>query len=468
MTPGSPSDQELAAVRDHAVRHRDELLEHLIGWVRIRSVSSNPGNSPDMIRSAHWLAGTLRDTGFPEVEVWRTEGAPAVFARWHAAPGAPTVLVYSHHDVRPAKDDHWEQTPPFEPAVRDGKVWGRGASDAKGQVLAHVWGLRAHLTAGNRAAPAVNLTFLVEGEEESSSVHLAQLLEEHRAELAADLIVLSDTTTWSKQAPAVCTGVRGSISAVLEVLGPYRDVHSGAVSGPAPNPVLELARVLAALHDDAGRIALPGFYDDVEEPGPAERRGLAELPYDEADWLERSSTRSVGGEQGWSVPELLFVRPSLEVAALLAGDPVGPSQGAIPSVAMADISIRTVPRQTVSAVADQVRRFVADHLGERVAYRLQIVEEQGQEPYVTPEDLPALEVLRTAMTEGFGRPVGRMRNAGGSPAHLLATTLGVPLVFFGTGLPEDNWHDSDESLDVDVLLAGVVTTARLWSRLGAG
>ncbi|WP_432514221.1 M20/M25/M40 family metallo-hydrolase [Kineococcus sp. SYSU DK001] len=456
---------ELDRVRDHARTHRDELLEHLVGWVRIRSVSANPENSPDMTRSAHWLSGVLRETGFPEVEVWRTEGAPAVFARWHAAPGAPTVLVYSHHDVRPAKDDHWEQTPPFEPALRDGKLWGRGASDAKGQVLAHVWAVRAHLAATGRDAPAVNLTVLVEGEEEASSTHLAELLETHRDDLAADLIVLSDTMIWAKDVPALCTGVRGSVSATLEVLGPFRDVHSGAVSGPAPNPVVELARLLGGLHDEDGRLTLPGFYDDVVEPDEGIRAALAALPYDGADWLERSSTRSVGGEAGWTVPERLYLRPAAEVTALLAGDPVGPSQGAIPAVATADLSIRTVPGQTVAAVADQLRRWVADRIDDRVAYRLEVKEESGQEPYATPPDLPALDVLHEAAEEGFGRPVGRMRNAGGSPAALIASTLDLPLLFFGTGLPEDNWHDSDESVDVDVLLAGVVTLARFWSGL---
>ncbi|NAZ86622.1 M20/M25/M40 family metallo-hydrolase [Kineococcus sp. T90] len=419
-----------------------------------------------MVRSAHWLAALLRATGFPEVEVWRTPGAPAVFARWHETPGAPTVLVYSHHDVRPAEDDHWEQTPPFEPALRDGRLWGRGASDAKGQVLAHVWGLRAHLAATHRRAPEVNLTVLVEGEEEAGSTHLAALLREHREQLACDLVVLSDTMTWSREHPAVCTGVRGSLSAELEVRGPLRDVHSGAVSGTTPNPVLALSRLLAGLHDAEGRVTLPGFYDDVVEPGEEELRALAQLPYDEADWLERSSTGSVVGERGWSVPERLYVRPSVEVVSLLAGDPVGPSQGAIPSVATAGISVRTVPGQSVARVAEQLRAWAREGLGEEVAHELRVSEESGQEPYATPWDLPALAQLQVAAAEGFGRPVGRMRNAGGAPAHLLATSLGAPLVFFGTGLPEDNWHDSDESVHVDLLLAGAATLARFWSRLG--
>jgi acetylornithine deacetylase/succinyl-diaminopimelate desuccinylase-like protein len=469
-TPSSSGDGETEqsagpTVHDVVDQQLPGLLEHLIGWVRIRSVSSNPENTADMIRSANWLAGVLRDTGFPTVEVWRTAGPPAVYAEWCEAPGAPTVLVYSHHDVRAAKDDHWEQSPPFEPALRDGRLYGRGASDAKGQVLAHLWGVRAHLAATGREAPAVNLKVLVEGEEEASSTHFQQLLQDHRERLGTDLVVLSDTMLWAADHPAVCTGVRGMISAHLEVMGPTRDIHAGAASGPAPNPIVELSALLARLHDEDGRITLPGFYDAVAEVSASERAQLAELPYTDEDWTTRSRSRSVGGEAGYTVPERLYVRPAAEVISFIGGDPVGPSRGAIPSVASADISIRTVPDQRVAEVADQLRRWVAENLSDRVAYELTVSEESGQEPYVTPPDHPALAALHEAMAEGFGTPVGHMRNAGGAPAQLLASTLGAPLVFFGTGLPEDNWHDSDESISVDVLAAGAATLALLWPRL---
>ncbi len=464
---GAAHDAGKGAVRAFLAAERADLVEHLIGWVRLRSVAANPDNAVDLLRSANWLAGVLRDNGFPTVEVWRTEGAPAVFARWHAAPGAPTVLVYSHHDVRAAKDDHWEQCPPFEPALRDGRLYGRGASDAKGQVLAHVWGLRAHLAATGRDAPAVNLTVLVEGEEEVNSPHLADLLAEHHEELHADLVVLSDTMTWSAQHPAVCVGVRGSLSAELEVYGPRRDVHSGAVSGPAPNPALELAKLLAQLHDEQHRITLPDFYDAVAEPSAAEREGLARLPYSDEDWTARSSTRSVGGEVGWTVPERLYLRPAVEVTSLISGDPIGPTRGAVPAVATVSLTFRSVPDQRVAEIADQLRRWVDERISDRFEYRLTVSEDTGQEPYATPADHPALGALHAAMEDGFDTTVGHMRNAGGAPAYQLATTLDAPLIFFGTGLPEDNWHDSDESVHLDTLINGAASLAHLWSRLGA-
>jgi acetylornithine deacetylase/succinyl-diaminopimelate desuccinylase-like protein len=464
-SPATPAEAVTAAVHDFLAGHRDTLVAELSGWIRLRSVAGVPEHVIDVRRSANWLAGTLRDTGFPTVEVWDTEGGPAVYAQWCAAPGAPTVLIYSHHDVRAAKDDNWDQTPPFEPALRDGYLYGRGASDAKGQVIAHLWGIRAHLAATGRAAPAVNIKVLVEGEEESGSAHLARLLHEHRDLLDADLVVFSDTLTWRADHPAVCMSLRGMISAHLEVMGPLRDVHSGAASGPAPNPAIELGRLLGQLHDDKGRITLPGFYDDVAEPSAAFRDELAALPFSEADWLRRSETRSVGGEAGYSVLERLWTRPALEVISLIAGDPVGVTRAAIPSVASADISIRIVADQRAETVGEQLRRWVADTISDRFDHQLTVAVQTGQDPYRTPDDLPAVEVLAQCMRDGFRRPVGRMGNAGGGPAKLLSGVIGAPVLFFGTGLPEDHWHDSDERASIDVLLSGAATLALFWDRL---
>ncbi|CCH19821.1 M20/M25/M40 family metallo-hydrolase [Micromonospora lupini] len=443
--------------------HRQDLVEELIGWVRIRSVAGLPEREIEVLRSANWLAGTLRDLGLPVVQVWNRDGAPAVYAEWCAAPGAPTVLVYSHHDVRAAKDEQWEETPPFEPAERGGRIYGRGTSDAKGQVLAHLWGLRAHLAASGRTAPTINIKLLIEGEEETGSTQLSDLLDEYRP--TADLVLFSDTLLWHQEHPAVCMGLRGMISAEIEVYGPLRDVHSGAVSGPAPNPAVELSKLLAALHDDKGRITLPGFYDDVDEPPQHFREELAALPYRDEDWLARSETRSIGGEDGYSVLERLWTRPAAEVLTVAAGDITGASRAAVPAVATASLSIRTVPDQRIADVAERLRRWVADTISDCVEYQLTISEETAQEPYRTPADHPAVAVLAAAMSDGFGRPVGRMANAGGGPAELLARKLDAPVLFFGTGLPEDRWHDSDESVSVDVLLAGAATLARFWSRL---
>jgi acetylornithine deacetylase/succinyl-diaminopimelate desuccinylase-like protein len=454
-----------ADAHDYLRAHKTALIEELSSWIRIASVAGQPDNSIEVVRSARWLAGTLRAIGFPTVEVWSEDEAPAVYAEWCAASSAPTVLVYSHHDVRVSKDEQWKETRPHAPVVRDGYVYGRGASDAKGQVLAHVWGLRAHLATTGRAAPAVNLKLLIEGEEEIGSPHLLQLLMDNQSRLAADLVVFSDTMLWHADHPAVCTSMRGTINAHLEVFGPERDVHGGAVSGPAPNPALALTQLLGSLYDGNGRIAIPGFYDDVAEPSDRRRQELAELPFSDEDWLTRSETHSIVGEAGYTVLEQLWTRPAIEVLSLLAGDPVGVPRAVVPAAAAADLSIRTVPNQTVAGVAERLRRWVAANLGPEVGHRLTLTEETGQDPYSTPDDHDAVQALADAMAEGFGGPVGRMGNAGGGPAGWLEQACGAPVVFFGTGLPEDRWHDSDERTSIDVLCKGAATLAVLWPRL---
>lgn len=454
------------AARAYLEAHTADLVDELTGWIRLASVAGSPTRAPDLVRSAHWLAAALRDVGFPSVRVVPTGETHAVIAAWCPHPDAPTVLVYSHHDVRAAKEELWEQTAPFEPVVRDGRVYGRGASDAKGQVIEHLWGLRAHLADG-RDTPAVNVKVVVEGAEEQGSPFFADLLAAERDELACDVVIFSDTMMWRADHPAVCTSMRGSVNAHLEVHGPLRDVHSGAVSGPAPNPVHQVARLIGRLHDQDGRIAIPGFYDGVPEPSAARRAELAALPYTDEDWLARSETRSVTGERGWTVLERLWTRPAVEVTTIVAGDPVGPSRAAVPSMVSVDLSFRTVTGQTPESVGAQLRRWVAAELGGGVAHVLTVSEETGQLAYETP-DVPALHALERAMRRTYRTAtVGRMGNAGGGPAELLASTLGVPVVFFGTGLPEDHWHDSDENARITVLVDGATTMAHFWTEIAS-
>ncbi|WP_418605265.1 M20/M25/M40 family metallo-hydrolase [Georgenia sp. SUBG003] len=465
--PARASVEASTAARVHAYLRgvTDEMVAQLVEWCTIPSVVGADDDEQHLDHSARWLVDALEGAGFPTVERWPSGGTTAVYAEWCPDADAPTVLVYSHHDVRAAKEENWERTRPFEPALQDGRVYGRGTSDAKGQVLAHVWGVRAHLAATGRSAPAVNLKILVEGEEESGSPHLATLLERNRDRLGADLVVFSDTLLWHADHPAVCTSMRGTMLAHVSVRGTAVDAHSGAVSGAAPNAALELCNLLAQLHDPEGRVTLPGFYDDVAEPDGRRRAELAALPFDEADWLARSGTRRVAGESGYTLLERLWLRPTIEVLMLVAGDPYDLPRAAVPANAEADLSIRYVPDQDARTIADQLRQWVAERISPSVDFDLWISEKTAQDPYVTP-DVPAVGALERAMAAGFrnGR-VGRMGNAGGGPAVLLADTLGAPVVFFGTGLVEDRWHDSDESMATDVLRAGAATLACLWDEL---
>ncbi|TLM72925.1 M20/M25/M40 family metallo-hydrolase [Pseudarthrobacter sp. NamB4] len=485
---GAGGDDAEADLHARIRSRRGEVERQLAEWVRVHGVFGMPEHQQDLLRSANWLAGAFRELGFPVVEVLPTGKSHAVYAEWCAAPGAPTALVYSHHDVRATKPDNWDQTEPFEPVVREGRLYGRGSSDAKGQILAHLEGVRAHLhqrsikshlhthdalsldalkspTLSHSTAPAVNLKFLIEGEEEGGSPNLAKLLEEQADRFQADVVVFSDTLLWHQDHPALCVSLRGMLTAKLEVYGPERDVHSGAVSGNAPNPAFELGRLLSLLHDADGRITIPGFYDDVEPLPEDLRQALADLPFSEEDWLKRSETGAITGEQGYTVLERLWLRPAVEVTSIIAGDPLGVSRAAVPAVAAADLSFRTVPGQHAEKLAEQLQHWVRTTIGDAFGHSLVPDLRTSQEPYRTP-DHPAVAALERAMAAGFrAEKVGRMGNAGGGPAELLARTLQAPVVFFGTGLVEDHWHDSDESASLDVLMKGAATLACLWDEL---
>lgn len=438
-----------------------DIVDRLSAWVMIPSVSADPDSRMDMTRSAHWIAGEMRDAGL-ETTLLPTGDSFAVFGERLVDPEAPTILVYSHHDVRHAKPEEWSETEPFTAVLRDGRLYGRGASDAKGQVLAHVWGLRAFDACGELP---LNVKLLIDGEEEIGSPNLEALLREHRDRLGCDAIVFSDTIQWRDDAPAPVTSMRGTLTATLTVMGPERDVHSGVASGVTLNPSLVLARILAGMHDDSDRIAIPGFYDRVAPVSADRRRELGELPFDEDVWLERTETRAVTGEAGYTVPERLWVRPAIEVISLLAGDPTGIERSVIPREATASLSIRTVPDQSNHDVADRLREYVAAAMPTGAAYELTVDERIAQEPYTAPRGA-MLDALELALARGYGTEVrGRMGNAGGGPAELLSRELDAPVSFLGTGLPEDHWHASDESVDVRMLLQGAATIAHLWQEI---
>ena len=294
-------------VRDYVAEHGADFFDALGQWLAIPSISADPARHGDVRRSAQWLADYLREAGFPVTEVWETgpddaPGLPAVFAHWPASdPAAPVVLVYGHHDVQPVEPlAEWE-SPPFEPVQRDGRLLARGASDDKGQVLFHALGTCAGLAAAGRSAPPVTLKLLIEGEEESGSANFAGLLRRERDRLGCDVIVISDTTMWSAEVPSMCIGMRGVVDAEIELRGPVRDLHSGSFGGAVPNPLHAMAGLLAGLHDDDGRVTLPGFYDAVLPLTDAERELIARLPFDEKAWLaEAGNSGASAGEAGFS------------------------------------------------------------------------------------------------------------------------------------------------------------------------
>ncbi|MFF5423151.1 MULTISPECIES: dipeptidase [unclassified Streptomyces] len=460
-------DSAVHAVRTYIEQHRETFLGDLAEWLRIPSVSAQPERAGDVRRSAEWLAAHLAETGFPTVEIWETPGAPAVFAEWPSEdPDAPTVLVYGHHDVQPAaREDGW-RTEPFEPTVVDGRMYARGAADDKGQVFFHTLGVRAHLAATGRTAPAVHLKLLIEGEEESGSPHFRALVEDHAGRLAADAVIVSDTGMWSETTPTVCTGMRGVADCEIALYGPDQDIHSGSFGGAVPNPATVAGRIVAALHDADERVAIPGFYDGVTELTEAERALVAELPFDEAAWLRTAKSHGTLGEAGFSTLERVWARPTAEVNGIGGGYQGPGGKTIVPASAQLKLSFRLVAGQDPDAIERAVRDWLAGLVPAGIRY--EIVFGAPTRPCLTPLGHPALTALAGAMSRAFdGATVRYTREGGSGPAADLQDVLGAPVLFLGISVPSDGWHAPDEKIELDLLMKGVETTAYLWGDLPA-
>ncbi|MEU6388687.1 dipeptidase [Streptomyces sp. NPDC046939] len=462
--PVENADNAVSTVRAYIENNRAAFLDDLAAWLRIPSVSAQPAHAPDVRRSAEWLAAALAATGFPTTEVWETPGAPAVYAEWPSGdPKAPTVLVYGHHDVQPAaREDGWD-TDPFEPVVVGNRLHARGAADDKGQVFFHTLGVRAHLALTGRTAPAVNLKLLVEGEEESGSPHFRALVERHKERLAADAVIVSDTGMWSEDTPTVCTGMRGLADCEIELRGPDQDIHSGSFGGAVPNPATAAARLVAALHDEHARVAVPGFYDGVAELTDRERELFAELPFDEEQWLRTAKSHATHGEAGHSTLERIWARPTAEVNGIGGGYQGPGGKTIVPSTAMLKLSFRLVAGQDPDHVEKAVTAWVAEQLPAGISHTITFG--AATRPCLTPLDHPALQSVVRAMGRAFEQKIRYTREGGSGPAADLQDVLDAPVLFLGISVPSDGWHAPNEKVELDLLMKGVETTAYLWGDL---
>ena len=464
------------AVRAFVEGHRTQLVEELSDWLRIPSISADPEHAGEVARSAEWLAYRLRSAGFPTVEIWPTPGLPAVYAEWPSDDAdAPRVLVYGHHDVQPVDPVELWETAPFEPLLRTTaygeELVGRGAIDDKGQVYFHVLGLAAHLATTGRTTPAVHLALLIEGEEESGSVHFAELLRDHRDRLACDVVVVSDTGVFGRDTISLCVGMRGLSEVEVDVRGPAGDLHSGSFGGAVPNPVTVLAQMVARLHDADGHVTLPGFYDAVIPLTGRERELFARLPFDEATWLRDAQSSATYGETGFTTLERIWARPTGEVNGLWGGYTGPGGKTIIPSEAHAKFSFRLVAAQDPADVRpafdawlEMLREEGTIPDGVEVTARYP---RAGVGPFLTPLDHPALQSVTRAMQRSFGTEVLYTREGGSGPQAALAAILEAPVVFLGVGLPDDRIHAPNEKADVEFLLRGAEATAYLWSDLAS-
>ena len=441
---------------------RERTLAELFDFLRIPSVSADPVFAGDVSRCAEWLAGRFRDAGF-EARAEPTGGHPAVVAEWRGAPGAPTVLVYGHYDVQPADPLSAWTFPPFEPAVRDGNLVGRGASDDKGQLFCHLVGARAHLEA--RKTLPVNLVFLVEGEEESGSANLEKLIEANRERLRCDAVVVSDSSQFGPGVPAITYGLRGLAYVELTVTGPNRDLHSGGFGGAVRNPANALARMIAALHDERGRIAVPGFYDGVKPIEPWEREGFSQLPFDEPGFKRELGVEALWGEEGFSVLERLWARPTLDVNGIWSGYTGEGAKTVLPASASAKISCRLVSGQDPDRIADLLESHLRRLCPPGCSVRMNRL--HGARPIVLPVDTAAVRAARQAIRHGFGRDPVFTREGGSIPVvEVFVRALKAPVVLLGFGRPDDRAHGPDEKLNLEDFWRGARTSAWLWEILG--
>jgi acetylornithine deacetylase/succinyl-diaminopimelate desuccinylase-like protein len=454
-------------VRSYVTDHRGELLADLDQWLRIPGISAIPEHHPDVLRSAEWFAEACRAAGFPTVEIWPTAGLPTVFAEWPAeatdeGTPAPTVLVYGHHDVQPVDPIELWNTDPFVPTIDGPVLRARGASDDKGQLLFHLLGLRAHLATTGRTSPAVTLKFLIEGEEESGSPNFQALLTERRGRLDCDVVVVTDTGMLAEDVPSAVTGMRGLVVATVDFHGPDLDLHSGSFGGAVPNPATAVARLAAALHDENGRVQIPGYYDDVLELTPDEQELIGKVPFQESEFLTTSKSRALSGEAGYSTLERLGARPTAEVNGIGGGYQGAGGKTIVPSDAFVKLSFRLVANQDPDKVRAAVEKFVADHTPDGITHAIEW-EGDGVAPCIVGIDTPAYGALSRAICAAFDADVVLPTREGGSgPEAAIQEALGAPLVFLGVGLPDDQIHAPNEKVTLSMLFKGAEAAAQLW------
>lgn len=456
-----PNPEDLDA---YCAANQERFTAELIEALRIPAISADPAHAGDVRRNAEHFRKAALDAGFQRAELIETAGHPAVYAERIVDPALPTALIYGHHDVQPVDPlDEW-RSPPFEAEVRDGNLYGRGAVDDKGQVWMHLKAVEAHLS--TRGELPLNLKLIVEGEEESGSVNFDALVEQEQQRLRADVLVVSDTGVIAPDIPSLSTGLRGLAGVEVRVDGPSVDLHSGAFGGAVANPIAALARILDGLHDPVnGRVTVPGFYDDVHELTPEERSFFARIPYDDTNFRHLAGdVPATVGESGWTVPERLGARPTLEFNGIWGGYSGPGSKTIIPAAASAKITCRLVPRQD----PDDIARKVADAVLHAAPPGVRVIADRkaGGRPVVTPINHPAVQAASRAVTRVFGKePIFTREGGSIPPVETFSRVMGMPAVLAGFGLPDDRIHAPNEKFTLDMYAKGIRVLAHLWDEL---
>ena len=443
--------------------NRDRYVDELKQYLAIPSVSALPQHAPDVRRAAEWTRDALAGAGLQNARLIDTPGNPVVYADWLNAPGKPTILFYGHYDVQPVDPVELWTSPPFEATVRDGEIYARGAADDKGQVFMHIKAVEAHLKQGGSLP--LNIRFFIEGEEEVGSKHLDDFVRAHKQDLAADVVVISDSPMFDRGIPSICYGLRGLAYFQIDVRGTKSDLHSGSFGGAVANPAFVLTQILAQMKDRGGRIKIPGFYDDVRELSEAERSEWKKLPFNETKYRKELGAPKLFGESGYSTLERVWARPTFEVNGLLSGFTGEGAKTVLPATAMAKVSMRLVPDQD----PDKVAALFEDYL-KKVAPKtvdVKVTRMHGGKPWMAEFDNTFVRAAGRAIERGFGKPPVFNREGGSIPVvSTFQEELGVPSVLFGVGLPDENAHAPDERLDLGNFHNGIIASAYLYEEIG--
>ena len=439
--------------KEYQEKNKDRFLSELLELLRIPSISARSEHKPDMLTCAEAVKQRLLDAGVDKAEIYPTEGHPVVYGEKIVDPARPTVLVYGHYDVQPADPlDLWKSGP-FEPVIKDGKIYARGSADDKGQFYMHV---KAFETMIRTKTLPTNVKFIIEGEEEIGSPNLAKFVSTHKDLLRADVILISDTAMLSLDTPSIDIGVRGLSYIEVEVTGANRDLHSGVYGGAVANPITILARMIASCHDENNHITIPGFYDDVVEATAAERALMAKAPYDEAEYKKDLGVSALWGEKGYTTNERTGIRPTLELNGIWGGYTGEGAKTVLPSKAYAKISARLVPNQSATVITEKLLTYFKQIAPAGVTVKAE--EHHGGEPYMTPIDSKAYAAAARAIEATFGKAPIPVRGGGSIPiCSLFEQHLGVKIVFMGFGLDSDNLHSPNEKFDLANFYKGIET-----------
>lgn len=444
-------------------QNKDRFLDELIEVLSIPSVSNGEANKSDVVRCAEWLKAHMEKIGLQNTEIYKTKGHPIVYGDYmNAGKDKPVILIYGHYDVQPPEPlDRWVN-PPFSPVVKDGKIYGRGTADDKGQIFIHLKAIESFLKTDGTLP--INVKIIFEGEEEIGSENLGEFISSHKELLKAEYVVISDTEMYEKGKPAICYGLRGLCYMQIDVTGPNRDLHSGTYGGAVENPINALAKIISQLKSDEGKILIDGFYDDVTDLTEEERKELNKLATDENQFKKDLDVKSLTGEKGYTLVERLTARPTLDCNGIWGGFQGKGTKTVIPSEAGVKISMRLVPQQNPEKIAELFKKYIEKISPDTIKVKVSYL--HGGKPSVTSINSPAIKAAMSALKKGFETEPVFIKDGGSIPiVSTFKDELGADAILMGFGLPDDNIHSPNEKFELENFYKGIISVCYYYNEL---